>query len=245
MNLKKEFMIIAVPSKSRAGSTTTDKLISKSTFFVPESEVHQYQNYVENIVGIPKKIQGITKTRNWILKNCKDEKVVMLDDDVIKAGWIDVKKNNVEHNRINDENFWIDEFEKNFDLCNQLGYKIWGLKTESSTKSYYCYKPIVFKTYALGSCMGIINDGEYLFDESFPVKEDYELCLRHIKEKGGLLGIRYLYWENNHWKKDGGCKDYRTVAIEKKAIKDLIKLYPSMISQVKKRKNKFTIKLNF
>ena len=32
--------------------------------------------------------------------------------------------------------------------------------------------------------MGIVNDGEYLFDENFPVKEDYEICLRHIKDKG-------------------------------------------------------------
>ena len=68
MNLKKEFMIIPVPSKSRAGSTTTDKLISKSTFFVPESEVHQYQNYVENIVGIPKKSKGLQKLEIGYLK---------------------------------------------------------------------------------------------------------------------------------------------------------------------------------
>ena len=55
------------------------------------------------------------------------------------------------------------------------------------------------------------------------VKEDYESCLRHIRDKGGILGIRYLHWENDHWGKDGGCKDYRTIDIERKAIKNLIK----------------------
>jgi len=32
--------------------------------------------------------------------------------------------------------------------------------------------------------------------------------------------------------------------MEKKAIKDLIKLYPSMISKVTRKANEFTIKLN-
>ncbi len=92
--------------------------------------------------------------------------------------------------------------------------------------------------------MGMINVGEYYFDESYKVKEDYEICLRHIKDKGGILGIRYLHWENDHWTKEGGCKDYRTIDIEKKAIKDLIKLYPSMISRVKRKANVYTIQLN-
>jgi len=92
--------------------------------------------------------------------------------------------------------------------------------------------------------MGIINDGEYYFDERFVVKEDYEICLRHIKEKGGILGVRYLHWENDYWDTDGGCKDYRTVGIEKNAIKLLNKLYPGMIRSAKRKANTFTIQLN-
>ena len=81
-------MLIAVPSKNRAGRTTTDKLLPNLvTFFVPESEVHQY-SYVKNVVGIPNDVQGITKTRNWILKNTKEKRVVMLDDDVKKTAFV-------------------------------------------------------------------------------------------------------------------------------------------------------------
>jgi len=92
--------------------------------------------------------------------------------------------------------------------------------------------------------MGLINDGEFLFDENFKVKEDYEICLRHIVKYGGILGIRYLHWENEHWVTEGGCKDYRTIEIERKAIKDLIKLYPKMIRSAKRKANEFTIQLN-
>ncbi len=61
---------------------------------------------------------------------------------------------------------------------------------------------------------------------------------------GGILGIRYLHWENENWITEGGCKDYRTVDIEKKAIKDLVKLYPGMIRSAKRKANTFTIQLN-
>jgi len=238
-------MLIAVPSKGRAGLTTTDKILPNTcTFFIPESEYHQYKGIVKNIVCVPKEVRGITPTRNWILKNTDKKWVVMLDDDAKNVGYIQRLKRNVKHHKIKDEGFWTEEFLRYFDMTEQLNYKIWGIKTESSSKSSYPYKPIITKTYALGSCMGIINDGEYYFDESYKVKEDYELCMRHIRDKGGLFGVRYVHWENEHWTTDGGCKDYRTVEMEREAIKKLIKQYPGMVSSAKRKANEFSIKLN-
>jgi len=238
-------MLIAVPSKGRAGLTTTDKILKNNcTFFIPDSEYHQYKGLVKNIVCVPKEVQGITATRNWILKSTDERYVVMLDDDVRFAGYNSLEKRNTKKIEIKEEGFWVEEFLKYFDLAEQLGYKIWGTRTESSPRGTYPYKPILTKSYVTASLMGIVNDGEYYFDESFKVKEDYELCLRHIKDKGGILAIRYLHWENDHWGKDGGCKDYRTVDMERQAIKKLIKLYPGMISSAKRKANEFTIKLN-
>ena len=244
MSLKKDTMLIAVPSKGRAGVTTIQKLLPNScTFYVPKSEYHQYKPLVDNIVSVPNEVKGITATRNFILKNTKEKHVVMLDDDLKKAGYVKRHERNVNHINLKNESFWIDEFIKYFELCDQLDYKIWGLTTDDSTKSAYSYKPIMFKTYALGSCMGIIKDGSYYFDETFKVKEDYELSLRHIKEKGGILGIKYLYWANKHYKDEGGCKDYRTVNMERECIKKLIKMYPGMISKVKRKGTAFSISL--
>jgi hypothetical protein len=236
-------MHIAIPSKNRAGKCTTQKIIKDCTFYVSESEVHQYKQFYDNVVGMPKEVIGITKARNWILKNCNQKYVVMLDDDVKTAGYIKFNERNVKMIKVLEEDFWLNEFNNFFDMCLQLDYKIWGVKTESSSKSTYPYKPFLFKTYALGSIIGIINDGTYYFDESYIVKEDYELCLRHIKERGGILGVRYLFWENEHWSTDGGCKDYRTLSIERECIKKLIKQYPSMVASAKRENNEFAIKL--
>ena len=238
-------MLIAVPSKGRAGLTTTNKILpNMSTFFIPESEYHQYNGIVKNIVCVPKDVRGITDTRNWILENTDEKWVVFLDDDAKNVGYNKLEDRKTKKIEIRDEGFWMEEFLKYFDLTEQLGFKIWGTRTESSPRGTYPYKPFLTRSYVTASCMGIVNDGEYLFDPEFKVKEDYEICLRHIRDKGGILAVRYLHWENEHWTTNGGCKDYRTIDMERDAIKRLIKLYPSMISSAKRKANEFTIKLN-
>lgn len=237
-------MLIAIPSKGRAGRTKTDKILPNyGTFFVPESEIHQY-SYVKNVIGVPLSVKGITETRNWILRNSKDKWVVFLDDDVKNCGWMRLDERNAIKVKIEDEDFWVNEFIKGFDIMEQMGFKMWGMKTESAPRSVYPYKPILTRTYLTASCMGMRNDGEFYFDENFKVKEDYEICLRHIQKYGGILGIRYLHWENEHWITDGGCKDYRTVKMEKEAIKMLIDKYPGMVSKVKRSGSEMTIELN-
>lgn len=238
-------MLIAVPSKGRAGLTTTNKILPNlCTFFIPESEYHQYKDLVKNIVCVPKEVRGITDTRNWILENTDDKWVVFLDDDAKNVGYNKLEERKTKKIEIREEGFWAEEFLKFFDMTEQLGYKIWGTRTESSPRGTYPYKPFLTRSYVTASCMGIVNDGEYLFDPEFKVKEDYEICLRHIKDKGGILAVRYLHWENEHWTTEGGCKDYRTIEMEKDAIKKLIKLYPNMIASAKRKANEFTIKLN-
>lgn len=237
-------MIIAVPSKNRAGRTTTQKVLPNCTFYVPESEVHQYEQFIKNVVAVPMDVRGITPTRNWILKNCGERDVVFIDDDVKSCGYTRCDERQSKKVEIRDEDFWMEEFAKFFSMCEELKYKMWGVRTESSPRGTYPYKPILFRTYLTASCMGLINDGEYMFNEEYIVKEDYEICLRHIRDKGGILGIRYLHWENEHWITDGGCKDYRTIEVERKAIKKLIKEYPNMIRSAKRKNNEFCIQLN-
>lgn len=236
-------MLVAVPSKGRAGLTSTNKILPEAVFFVPESEAHQYKGLIKNIVGVPKDVSGITKTRNWILKNTDEKRVVFLDDDAKTVGYRKMGENKSTLIDIRNQNFWIDEFEKLFDITEQMDMKIWGVKTEAAPRSVYPYKPFLFKSYVTASCMGMINDGEFYFNEMYKVKEDYEICLRHIRDKGGIVAARYLHWENDHWEQDGGCKDYRTVNMEKECIKMLIRDYPGMIKSVNRKANKFTIQL--
>jgi hypothetical protein len=238
-------MLIAIPSKGRPNNCPSyERLEGNCVLFVPESEFHQYKTKYKNVISIPISVKGITQTRNWILKNTDERWVVMIDDDVKYAGYnllLDTKCKKVE---IKESDIWVQEFKKLFSITEQFNYKIWGIKTESAPMSTYPYKPFLFKSYVTASCMGIINDKSYYFDENFIVKEDYEICLRHISEFGGIIAARYLHWENSHWEDDGGCKDYRTQKVEEDSIKLLKSMYPNLVSGVTRKNNKYTIKLS-
>ena len=240
---RKRDVLVAIPSKGRAGKVRTTKIIPSATVYVPELEADAYrQTGTANVVEVPDEIRGITATRNWILANAGTERVVMIDDDVRTQGTTRLFERHAVHVPL-DEATWLGEFRKLFELTEQLGYRIWGVRTDSATRACYPYFPFRFRSYVTASCMGIVNDGRVTFDETFPVKEDYELCARCIVEDGGVLFAQYLYWQSTHWHDAGGCKDYRTEAMERDAIKRLCRSYPGLVRAVERATSNWSIEI--
>lgn len=237
-------MIIAIPSKGRPTGVKSTQLLPGATLYVPRSEADDYRRAGHaNVVEVPDTVRGITKTRNYILETASDERVVFVDDDAKNVGWVELKASNCKHQKLTTTEL-ESEFTKLFDLTEQLGYRLWGVATQSAPRSVYPWKPFLWHTYVTASCMGVLRS-KCRFDESFPVKEDYELCLRAIKEDGGIVGARYLYWENEHWTTEGGCKQYRTGEMEADCTKRLMKLYPGLIRRVQRCGTNYSIELDF
>lgn len=239
-------MQFAIPSKGRAGRTKSQTVLPQSVFYVPENEALDYRRALPShqVIAVPNEIRGITKTRNWILQHCKERWVVMVDDDVKTQGWVKLFADSGKHRKMSAEQ-WILTCYQLFEVVEDLGWKIWGTSTQSARRSVYPYKPILSRSYITASFMGIVNDGSYRFDESFPVKEDYEIGLRHVKEFGGVVAARFCYWENSHWTDDGGCRDYRTGKMELDCINRLIEMYPGMIRQITRGGSGYSISLDF
>jgi hypothetical protein len=238
-------MLLAVPSKGRAHKVKTLNVLPSAVLYVPENEVDSYcRAGFKNVRGVPALVKGITKTRNWILDNTDDLRVVMIDDDVKNQGWVKLMGEKSRHKKLSEAE-WLNVCGSLFDVTEDLNWKIWGIATQSAPRSVYPYKPLLGRSYVTASFMGIVNDGSYRFDESFPVKEDYEIGLRHVKEFGGVLCARHCYWENSHWGDEGGCKDYRTGEMELDCITRLIKMYPGMIRKIERGGSEYSISLEF
>lgn len=234
---------IAIPSKGRAGIITTQEIFKSAIIFVPENELTQYSIYSNKIVGVPIQVKGITATRNWILKNTK-RNVFFLDDDFEYGGYVQRTNEKYKVIRLKDELIYIREIEKLFEVTEQCNAKIFGLFTVGNNLTNYAYNPFLFNGVCLGSCMGIINDGSYYFDESYEVKEDYELTLRHFTERGLTVRSNVIFMQHEHTQLRGGCRDSKRIDKEKTAIKKLIKTYPNMIKEAKHRGTSFAIQLN-
>lgn len=198
-------MLVAIPSKGRPFKSPSKELLKSAVLFVPEYEAEEYRKIYKEVVAVPNDVKGITPTRNWILKNTDDRRVVFVDDDLKIQGRFILKPDGygIKHKKMTEAE-WLREFERLFDVTESLGWKIFGVNTENSKISYKVSKPLVFKGYVLASCMGIVSDGTMYFDETYKVKEDYEISLRHIEQFGGILRARWLHWENSHWSDEGG-----------------------------------------
>lgn len=234
---------IAIPSKGRAGLITSHEVFKTGVIYVPENEVKQYSIYKNKIVGIPIQVKGITATRNWILKN-NDCNIFFLDDDFEYGGYVERTDEKYKIKRVKEESIYIKEIEKLFEISEQSNSKIFGLFTVGNNLTNYAYNPFLFNGVCLGSCMGIINDGSYYFDETFEVKEDYELTLRHFTERGITVRSNIIFMQHEHTQLRGDCRDSNRIAKEKEAVKKLIAMYPGMIKEAKHRGTSFAIQLN-
>jgi hypothetical protein len=194
-------------------------------------------------VGIPIEVKGITATRNCILKNnyCN---IFFLDDDFEYGGYVERTDEKYKVKRVKEESIYIREIQKLFEISEQSNSKIFGFFTVGNNLTNYSYNPFLFNGVCLGSCMGIINDGSYYFDETFEVKEDYELTLRHFTERGVTVRSNIIFMQHEHTQLRGGCRDSNRIAKEKDAVKKLITMYPGMIKEAKHRGTSFAIQLN-
>jgi hypothetical protein len=234
---------IAIPSKGRAGIITSQEIFKSAVLYVPESEVRQYSIYKNKVVSVPSDVKGITQTRNWILKN-NSCNIFFLDDDLEYGGYVERSDEKYKVKRVKEESIYLREISKLFEVADQSGSKIFGLFTVGNNLTNYAYNPFLFNGVCLGSCMGIINDGSYYFDEAFEVKEDYELTLRHYTDRGLTVRSNILFMQHEHTQLKGGCRDSTRISKEKEAIKKLIRLYPGMIKEAKHRGTSFAIQLN-
>lgn len=243
-------MLIAIPSKNRPSKVRTQAYLGGAgVVYVPELEVASYLGCgVPNVRGVPDGVVGITATRNWILDHAEERRVVFVDDDVEQVGWVEMGDSAVRMRKMTGAEA-VAEFERLFEVTEDLGLRVWGASTQGATRSVYPYRPFIWRTYVTASCMGLINGEQggkpaLRFDPAYRVKEDYELTLRALEEDGAVVGARYFYWYNSHWKDDGGCRDYRTGEMELDAIRRLQKRYPGCVVSAPNAESPYSIKIN-
>ena len=209
---------VYVPSMSRAGVVTTHKLFPESTIVCPESQVKDYKEYHDSVLGVPDEIKGITATRNWILNNCDDEWMIQVDDDA--RAFRKIERDQQSHFTDPER---IDKIVSNmFVLTSEWGLKCWGLAMATDHKYYREYCPFVTQCSIGANIIGIIRN-PLRFDERLKVKEDYDYSMQHIYKYGGALRFNKYGVDVIHLTNKGGCVDYRTKDTELEAYEILLK----------------------
>jgi len=217
------------PSYKRPEKSTTQKKYPLVKLVVKESEADDYIKNGNDIVVCPDNVQGnLCRVRNWILDNLYDDAdcIVIIDDDCKYIGrWENQKRIKFDQDQL--EKFCI----MNTILAKELDFKFWGCNIIEDKKAYKEYIPISFLSYIGGPFQAHLKNSRIRYDESLPLKEDYDLTLQHIQKHGGCLRVNYAHYMVKQAEQIGGCSTYRNsetekqqfFALQKKWGKDVIR----------------------
>ena len=198
-------MIIVVPSYKRAKDVPTRKTVPDSILAIHEFEAEDYEkNQGGKLLIVPDDLRGnIAKVRNYILDNIKDDRIVMMDDDVKGVGYYE---NYTQYMMPTNE--IINFLENGYGMCEDLNCRLWGINLQSDPKFYRNFNPISLLGVVLGT-FSCHYKPELRYDEGLYLNEDYDFFLKNINKYRKVLRFTKYHYVADHLNKSGGCGAYR------------------------------------
>lgn len=216
---------ICCPSYKRPACKTLN-YIPFCKIYVDRSEKDEYEKLHPDakIIGLKEGIQGnVGRVRNYILdyefENGADA-VCIVDDDLTGIFRFDVNfNNNYGYDRVKIQKDEFEEFLYKYTvLCDEFGYKLWGINCNSDSLSYRHYSPFSLTSIILGPfSVHLKNDIRY--DERLPLKEDYDLAIQHLNKYRGILRLNGYHYICEQSTNKGGCATYRNMIREREQFK--------------------------
>lgn len=202
--------------------------------------IKENKEFKNNIISVPDGIQGnVSRIRNYILdeefKNGVDV-VVIIDDDMKGIYHFEGTKQYC-YNKIKvaAEDF-IQFIEKYSIICDELGFKLWGVNLNQDALSYRQYSPFSTNAVILGPFSCHLKN-EIRYDEKLPLKEDYDLAIQHLNKYRGCLRLNKFFYDCKQSKQAGGCATYRNYEKEIEQLELLQEKWGSKIVKIDKVKN--------
>lgn len=212
---------VACPSYKRPECRTA-RYIPETRIYVHPDEAGEYERANGcNGVVVPcaDGVQGnLPRVRNYILDQefgAGADVVVMMGDDVSALKWFSPES---------DDGFGYvqktitrDEF-PNFiaygtQMCRDWGFGMWGVNYNQDKMLYQHYLPFSTTKSAVGQFMVFVED-KLRFDESLPLKEDYDMNLQQQNEYRGILTINFAHVIGDFGNLQGGTSVRRNQRTE-------------------------------
>lgn len=238
MKYKNKEIAVCCPSYKRPYIETLNYLPFCKVYVAPE----EYESYLEfnhkhkdNIVKCPKGIQGnVSRIRNYILNTefANGADIVCIVDDDLKA---------IEHFEMSEDKTYayekvkvkhtelLDFIYRYSLLCDEWGYKMWGVNINSDTMSFRQYSPFSTNSVVLGPFGVFLKGMECRYDEALPLKEDYDIFIQNCNKYRGVLRLNGYHYICRQSEQKGGCAQYRNMEREKQQFEMLQKKWGSNI----------------
>jgi hypothetical protein len=235
---KKE-ILICCPSKGRADTCTTHKVLPSVKYFVSEDEYEDYVKNVgvDNVIKVSRDIQcppvGKCRTLNYILDNYKTEDNVILftDDDIKYISRVDFLDNNRAIKTNEDELFCL--IRKMAFIAKNIGAKIGGFACLGNPDILQMGLSNGFKftqkKYIDGKAFLIFEDDGTRYDEELYLKEDIDFNCQSLLKNKRTLSAQFVCFVGKALTNRGGVVDVRSEGKELEQGKKMIDKYGDML----------------
>lgn len=219
------------PSYNRPEKSITQAVYPGFKLVVRESEVDEYRSNGNDVVVCPDEAQGnLCRIKNWIFENLMgdNDAVVMLDDDCRGLFWWRVHEEGAEKVLMDMED--LQEFcESSALMCEEWGFKFWGVNCIGDKGAYREYTPFSTLNYIGGPFHCILKGNECRYDEELSLRDDYDFTLQNIFKYRGCLRMNMVTYDAKQSEQEGGCAGYRNVEEEKRQFYLLQKKWGSSV----------------
>ena len=188
--------------------------------YVDPKEYAKYkkENPTADIVTCKTGIQGnVARVRNHILDRefaAGADAVVIVDDDMTSMGYYE---NGTDKKRLATEDF-LPFVEKYTVMAQDMGVKLWGVNVNFDPQCYRTCTPFSTLSF-IGGPFGCFLKGNICrYDETLPLKEDYDMTIQQIRQYRAVLRINKYHYIVKQSKQSGGCASMRNLETEKEQL---------------------------
>ena len=228
MKRKIEFLE-ASGTKVAFASPSYKRPLCRTAHYIPETRVYvdpsEYDDYVKanggfgEIVACDEGIQGnLPRVRNYILDKEFErgaDIVVMMDDDVTALATYKPNEKGYGYCRNKLDAEAVREFViYGSQICKDWGFGMWGVNYNQDPLLYKHYQPFSTTKAAVGQFM-VFVENELRFDESLPLKEDYDMAVQQMNRYRGVLLINWAHVNADFGELAGGTSVRRNFEREK------------------------------
>ena len=233
---------ILIPSYRRASSQSTLSTLSacfaKEDIIIATQTTSDYDEYRKRYDAmatiIYREADSVGGNRNTLLEYCETHGVkhaLLLDDDILGLLLSNGRK-------LKDAKEIKAVFDYFFQLATKCDATAFGTYPLSNT--FFMKNRVSVNKIFIGTIFGIL-DTHLRFDETYRVKEDYELCLRLLSKGKRLLRFDNVSPIAKH-KTAGGCADEWKSQQYRQYAERLVFTYPDIVKMNPKRAGEILMK---
>lgn len=221
---------LLITTLGRVNKQPTRRWLPGSQLVVQQHEAHRYGSRYGDLLVLPDHLRTLAPTRQWLLDNLPDEKVVLLDDDLSFLVRRTDDPTKFRQPRPGDVEEMLEELDRALDTFAHVGLATREGGNRNTEDRLYATRIMRFHAFNLPK----VRAAGARWDRVV-VMEDFDITLQLLR--AGECNCILNRWAHGQQGSNeaGGCSAYRTMQVQHDSAVGLQALHPEFVRLVEKQ----------